>query len=154
MVMKTLSFILLIQFFVTPLIWGQDMKADEKSRKEIYALIDDYSVARENKDTVLLNSILTEDIDQLVSSGEWRSGIRQAIEGMMLSSTSNPGSRRLIIDKIRFLDPKSGIVDAKYEIENPDGSLRKMWSTFIVVFRDDRWKIAGIRNMLPTDQKR
>src|SRR4051812_1718779 len=66
--------------------------------KAITALIDHYSEAREKSDTTLLKTILTDDIDQLVSSGEWRSGIRPAIEGMLKSSTGSPGKRTLTID--------------------------------------------------------
>lgn len=118
----------------------------------IYALIDQYSVAREKKDTVLLKSILMPDVDQLVSSGVWRSGIRDAVQGMMRSSENNSGSRKIIVDKVRVLNEKSAIADARYEIRNPDGSSRKMWSTFIVVYWEERWKISAIRNMLPAQQ--
>lgn len=116
----------------------------------IISLIDQYSLARDKQDTLLLKHILTEDVDQLVSSGEWRMGIGAAVKGMMQSSQGNPGSRKLIVDKIRFLDANNGIADARYEIQNPDGTIRKMWSTFIVVNQKGKWKIAGIRNMLPT----
>lgn len=150
--MKFLISILLIQIMSIPILFGQEKIADDKARKDIYALIDYYSEARDKIDTVLLKNILTPDIDQLVSSGEWRTGINESIEGMMRSSVNNQGTRKLIIDKIRFLDPTTGIVDARYEIESADGPTRKMWSTFIVVFRDNRWKISGIRNMLPTGQ--
>jgi len=40
-------------------------------------------------------------------------------------------------------------VDARYEIQNADGTTRKMWDTFIVVLDNDAWKISAIRNMLP-----
>jgi uncharacterized protein (TIGR02246 family) len=150
--MKFLISIILLQIWSTPILFGQDKIADDKARKDIHALIDYYSEARDKKDTVLLKNILTPDIDQLVSSGEWRTGMNESIEGMMRSSAINQGTRKLIIDKIRFLDPMTGIVDARYEIESTDGPSRKMWSTFIVVFRDNRWKISGIRNMLPTGQ--
>lgn len=52
---------------------------------------------------------------------------------MMRSSESNPGSRKIIIDKIKYLTNSAAVVDARYEIQNADGSIRKMWSTFIVV---------------------
>jgi uncharacterized protein (TIGR02246 family) len=117
--------------------------------KAITKLIDQYSEARETKDTVLLKNILTDDIDQLVSNGEWRIGIRVAIDGMMRSSASNPGSRTLTIDKIRYLGNESAIADCRYEIKNPDGSERKMWSSFVVVKQKGRWRISAIRNMLP-----
>jgi hypothetical protein len=98
---------------------------------------------------VLLKNILTEDVDQLVSSGEWRMGIKVAVQGMLRSSQSNAGDRKLTIDKIRFLDKQNAIVDSKYEIQNADGTQRKMWSSFIVVKRKNQWKISAIRNMLP-----
>lgn len=124
---------------------------DEKTAiREIHTLIDQYTIARDTKDPVLLQNILTAEVDQLVSSGEWRVGIDAAIAGMMRSSTANPGDRRLIVDKIKFLDNRNAIVDCRYEIINDDGSVRSMWSTFIIVFREDGWKIAGIRNMLPS----
>lgn len=122
----------------------------EHTREQaIQALIDDYAKARETKDTDLLQRILMPEVDQLVSSGEWRVSIEESLKGMLRSSANNPGSRMLKIDKMRFLNSESGIVDARYEIQNADGSLRKMWSTFIVVYNEGRWKIAGIRNMLP-----
>jgi len=98
---------------------------------------------------VLLKEILVKDIDQLVSSGVWRNGIAAAVKGMMESSTENPGDRTLKVESIRFLDPEVAIVDCRYEIKNTNGTIRKMWSTFMVVVETEQWKIAAIRNMLP-----
>ncbi len=123
--------------------------ASKIHEKEIYVLIDKYTQARDDKNSDLLNSILTEDIDQLVSSGTWRAGKEASMKGMMRSSNSNPGDRTITVDKLRFLTKECAIADAKYEIQNPDGSARKMWSTFIVVLDGDSWKITAIRNMLP-----
>lgn len=126
------------------------VQSQDKQETEIKALIANYSLARENRDTVLLKKILTADIDQLVSNGEWRYGIRAAVEGMQRSSASNPGTRTLTVEKIRFMDPANAIADARYEIKNANGTTRKMWSSFVVVFRDNNWKISAIRNMLPS----
>ncbi|MEJ1242406.1 SgcJ/EcaC family oxidoreductase [Chryseolinea sp. T2] len=120
-----------------------------KQRQDIHALIDKYSEAREKKDTILLKSILTDDIDQLVSTGEWRNGIQSSVTGMLKSSAASPGTRTLTIDKIRMIAPAAAIVDCKYEIANADGTPRKMWSTFVVVDEKRVWKISAIRNMLP-----
>ncbi|MCC5936919.1 MAG: DUF4440 domain-containing protein [Lunatimonas sp.] len=118
---------------------------------ELTQLIDLYSKAREEQDTLLLKAILTEDIDQLVSSGEWRLGLRVAVEGMQRSSSINEGTRTLTVERIRLLDPQVALIDARYIINPSDGGdARKMWSTFIAVYREGRWRIAGIRNMLPT----
>lgn len=138
---------------VMPCLHAQGTTTDGKQNQEIYSLIDKYTQAREKKDTVLLRSILTEDVDQLVSSGEWRNGVDGSISGMLRSTDSNPGTRTLKVDKIRFLNAESGIVDARYEIQNTDGTERKMWSTFIVVYNGNVWKISAIRNMLPTGRQ-
>ena len=98
---------------------------------------------------MMLKEILTKDVDQLVSTGEWRMGIGESVKGMLRSSESSVGSRKLIVDKVRLFNAVSGIVDARYEIQNQDGTTRKMWSTFIVVYGENKWKISAIRNMLP-----
>lgn len=146
--MKNLSLFILLNFVCASFVYAQNTKINNNTEKEIYSLIDKYVRAREKKDTVLLDSILSDDIDQLVSTGEWRIGKAASFKGMMQSSTSNPGERTIKIEKIRIIDPEVGIADARYEIQNPDGSARKMWSTFIVVKERETWKIAAIRNML------
>jgi len=133
-------------------LYGQDNTPDHNQQKAITSLIDQYSEAREKRDTVLLKNILTTDVDQLVSNGEWRSGIGPSVEGMLKSSVNSPGTRTLNIEKIRMLNPNSAIVDCKYEIQNKDGTTRKMWSTFIVLSDKKVWKISAIRNMLPAAQ--
>lgn len=121
-----------------------------KQRNDIQVLIDKYSEAREKKDTILLKSILTADVDQLVSTGEWRNGVQSSVKGMLRSSATSPGTRTLTIDKIRMVSSSAAIVDCKYEIANADGTPRKMWSTFVVVEDKRIWKISAIRNMLPS----
>ena len=143
--MKSILLFVLYAVMVTTLVNGQITKQEQ----DIYSLVDSYTQAREKKDTTLLQSILTADVDQLVSSGEWRNGKAESLNGMLRSSNRNPGSRKIIIENIRFLNSESGIVDARYEIQNTNGTTRKMWSTFIVVYEEDSWKITAIRNMLP-----
>ena len=131
-------------------LYGQHTTAvNNKQQKAITALIDQYSQARENRDTILLKGILTPDVDQLVSTGEWREGINAAVKGMMKSSANSPGTRTLHIEKTQMLTASSAMVDCRYEIQNADGTARKMWSTFIVVAEKGVWKIRAIRNMLP-----
>lgn len=131
---------------------GQQNAPTAKQQKELTELIDQYSTARENRDTVLLKNILTQDIDQLVSTGEWRNGLGVAVKGMLRSSASTPGTRTLTVDKIKLLSTTSAIIDCRYEIQNPDGSMRKMWSSFIAVLVKGEWRISSIRNMLPAGQ--
>ena len=139
-------------FVATTFLYSQSAPTYQKQRQEIESLIDQYQQAREKQDTVLLKTILTTDVDQLVSSGEWRIGIRESIKGMLRSSESSSGKRTLTVEKIRFLDSSHAIADARYVIQNPDGTERKMWSTFVTVLHKGKWKISAIRNMLPTQQ--
>jgi len=123
-----------------------------RQQTAITHLIDQYSEAREKIDTNLLKSILTTDIDQLVSNGEWRKGIASAIAGMVRSSSTQPGTRTLKVESIKMLNPATAIADCRYEITNADGTIRKMWSSFVVVNDKGKWKISAIRNMLPSSQ--
>lgn len=145
---KWLFFIVCLLYQFIPLYAQTPAFIDDQTA--ITTLIAQYAQAREAQDTMLLKSILTEDIDQLVSSGEWRRGINTAVQGMQRSSGNNPGTRTLTVKHIRMLDSNVAVVDARYVIERTDGSARRMWSTFLVKRIDGQWKIAAIRNMLPT----
>ncbi len=148
--MKAIVFFFIISILASSLLLAQETVKKNKQNQEIFSLIDDYSLARENRDTILLKKILTTDVDQLVSTGEWRNGIQASVRGMLQSSASTPGTRKLTIDKIKFLNAQYAVVDARYDIKNSDGTDRKMWSTFIVVHHRGDWKISAIRNMLPS----
>jgi uncharacterized protein (TIGR02246 family) len=138
-------------FLIFPSIaFSQITPGQKEDAVKIHQLIDQYSQARETQDTVLLKSILTEDIDQLVSSGEWRIGIAESLKGMQNSTQSNPGSRRLKVEKIKFLSEEIALIDCRYTIESPNGTERNMWSSFTVLFHKNQWKIAAIRNMNPS----
>ncbi|WP_297797957.1 DUF4440 domain-containing protein [uncultured Eudoraea sp.] len=151
--MKNILFLLLMSNFIITNLSAQENIPNKKQKRDIHSLIEKYSMARANKDTLLLKRILTTDIDQLVSSGTWRKGKEESMKGMLRSSENNPGTRTLKIENIRLLNPLSGVVDARYEIKNPEGVSRKMWSTFIVVAIEGEWKISAIRNMLPARQQ-
>jgi len=150
--MKTYILFIIFNVLGAAYLYAQELVATEKQQQDIQILIDAYTQSREKKDTVLLESILTNDIDQLVSSGTWRKGKEESMKGMLRSSQNNPGQRTITVENIRLLKPKCGIVDARYEIVNADGSTRKMWSTFVILHEDGAWKISAIRNMLPAGQ--
>ncbi|NND07277.1 MAG: SgcJ/EcaC family oxidoreductase [Saprospiraceae bacterium] len=142
--MKKINLILFTTLLFTGLLHSQDKQIDVALK----ALVDTYVKARESKDTNILASILTTDIDQLVSSGKWRKGKTVAMQGMLKSSSSNPGKRTIIVEQTRMLTEESALADAKYQIQNEEGSARNMWSTFVCVIQDGEWKITAIRNML------
>ena len=148
--MKNIVLLLLLNVTGVLFLAAQNGKPDDLQRKAITSLIDQYSAAREKSDTILLKTILTTDIDQLVSNGEWRNGIASAVQGMLRSSSNTPGTRTLTVENIKMLNPTSAIVDCRYEVQNANGIPRKMWSTFIVIAERNNWKISAIRNMLPS----
>ena len=95
--------------------------------------------------------LFTTDADQLVSTGEWRKGIDAVVGASMATSRKETGKSEITIESIRFLDFKVGIVDARYEtVSARDGITRKMWTTLVVKRGDGGWRIAAIRNMLPS----
>ena len=147
--MKNIVFFILLNLPQAFLLYGQNNTPDNNQKKAMAALINQYAQAREKRDTGLLKRILTPDVDQLVSNGEWRNGISAAVQGMMNSSVSNPGIRTLNVVKIRMINQAIAIVDCRYEIQNMDGTTRKMWSSFIVIDDKNSWKITAIRNMEP-----
>jgi len=149
--MKKIALIVVFAIVSSALANGQNALPTDKQKRDLSALIDKYSRARETMDTVLLKSILAPDVDQLVSSGEWRDGVAASVRGMLGSSGNNPGTRTLTIEKIRMLGRGAAIVDCRYEIQSANRT-RKMWSTFIAVSDNGAWKISAIRNMLPSGQ--
>jgi uncharacterized protein (TIGR02246 family) len=106
-----------------------------------------YADARDLSDPKAIGALFSDDADQLVSTGEWRSGKEALVRGMLASSARETGKRTLTVEKVRFLSSDVSLADARYEIGD-----RKMWSTFLMKRGPGGWRIAAIRNMLPTSQ--
>src|SRR6478609_6613739 len=99
--MNKIRLLVLLYAFSTLWTQAQQLILSPKQKQDLHALIDQYALAREKKDTMMLKEILLEDVDQLVSTGEWRIGIGESVKGMLRSSESSVGSRKLIVDKVR-----------------------------------------------------
>lgn len=120
---------------------------DEQAIKDLVAA---YAAARESRDPAAIRKLFTEDADQLVSSGVWRRGREALVEGMLGSSQRNPGARTLTVETVRFPAPDVAVADARYVVKGTGGAQdRRMWSTFVCLRAETRWRIAAIRNMLP-----
>ncbi|MGZ9089936.1 MAG: hypothetical protein ACXW3Q_14765, partial [Rhodoplanes sp.] len=59
----------------------------------------------------------------------------------------NPGNRSIAIAAVRFITPDVAIADGTYTIA---GSDVRRWTTIVLKRERDEWRIAAIRNMLPT----
>lgn len=108
-----------------------------------------YVNARELKDPAAIEALFTADADQRTTSGEWRRGRAQVVPGTLESSTRNPGTRNITVQAIRFVTPDVAIADGPYEISGPTGT-RRMWATLVLKRDTGGWRIAAIRNMVPT----
>jgi uncharacterized protein (TIGR02246 family) len=111
----------------------------------IRALVRDYVNARELRDSKAIEALFTEDADQHTTSGEWRRGRAQVVQGTMESSKRNPGTRSITVAAIRFLTPDVAIADGPYNIGD-GANIRRNWTTIVVRRVDGRWRIAAIRN--------
>jgi uncharacterized protein (TIGR02246 family) len=120
---------------------------DEAAVRE---LVRRYVAAREQRDPRAVEALFTEDADQYTTAGEWRRGRNAIVKGTAASSAQNPGRRDITVEAVRF--PASGvaIVDGRYEIGGAATSGRRMWTTLLMTRGADGWRIAAIRNMVPT----
>ena len=115
------------------------------------AVVEAYVAARDARNEAAVRTLLTADVDQFTSRGEWRRGLEAAVAGMGRSTQQNPGERTLTVESVRLVSPGVAVVDGRYEIANTNGSTRRLWSSFVVVRQGSNWQIAAIRNMQPAE---
>jgi uncharacterized protein (TIGR02246 family) len=122
--------------------------ADESAVREVVA---SYMTARARRDPRAIEALFTADADQQTTSGEWRRGRAEIVPGTLQSSERNPGARTIRLESVRFLTPDVAIADGPYEIGNAGGAAtRRMWTSIVLTRVSDGWRIAAIRNMVPT----
>ena len=112
-------------------------------------LVAQYVKARNTKDGEAVRRLLTPEADQLVSSGEWRRGAANLVNGAMASSKRENGTSAITVDTVRFLGSDVALADGRYKTTSALGSVRNMWTTVVMQRTSEGWKIAAIRNMLP-----
>ena len=132
--------------------WAQsaDRAADEQAvRAVIKAFID----TREANDAAGLAALLTADVDQRQTSGNVRSGRDAVVSGTMATQQSTGGRRAITVDSLRFVGPDVAIADGRYDsVGRADGTDQLMLTSMVLRREGGAWKIAAIRNMLPSQQ--
>ena len=128
---------------------AQSRGGNASDEAAIRTVVSSYVNARQLRNASAIESLFTVDADQHTTSGEWRRGRAEVMRGSMESSARNPGSRSITVDTIRFIRPDVVIADGPYEIRT-GGNVRRMWTTIVLEREDGEWRIAAIRNMLPT----
>lgn len=120
------------------------------SDDDIRQVIARYVEARNHVDIPALRELFTPDVDQLVSTGQWRHGLDSLLAGAAASSKKENGRSSVAVESIRLLGSDTAIVDGRYETTTLGAAqARKMWSTFVLVRTGNKWRISAIRNMLP-----
>jgi uncharacterized protein (TIGR02246 family) len=127
---------------------SQSPAGDEAAVRDV---VKKYVDARDRADAKAIEALFTSDADQLVSTGEWRKGRGDVVRGTVASSQSAAGKRTITIESVRFVASGVAIADGRYEIAGAAGAeSRKMWTTLMITRGQDGWRIAAIRNMLPS----
>ena len=128
---------------------AQSSAAQSSDEAAVRTVVSSYVNARELRDPSAIETIFTADADQHTTSGEWRCGRAAVIRGSMESSTLNPGKRSITIEAVRFVTSDVAVADGRYEI-TAGTNVRRMWTTIILERENGAWRIAAIRNMVPT----
>lgn len=121
--------------------------ADEAAVRDV---VRRYVAAREQRDPRAVEALFTKDADQFTTSGDWRRGRPAIVKGTAASSAQNPGRRDIAVEAVRFPAPGVALVDGRYEIVGGANTGRRMWTTLLLTRGAGGWRIAAIRNMVPT----
>ena len=126
--------------------------ADEAA---IRAVVNAFLATREKNDATALAALLTADVDQQQTSGNVRRGRDAVVKGSLTTQQSTGGTRTITLESIRFVTADVAIADGRYDsLGRADGSDRHMLTSMVLKREGGAWKIAAIRNMLPTPPER
>jgi uncharacterized protein (TIGR02246 family) len=117
----------------------------------IRRVVQNYVEARESRNPAAIGALFTADADQLVSDGTWRKGRDELVRGMLESSKRTGGRRSIRVETVRLLAADVALVDGRYTQSGlAGGNDRELWTTILLTRSAGVWRIAAIRNMLPT----
>ena len=145
-----LKYFALALIVATPVAFAQggDRAGDEAA---IRAVIQAFLDTREKNDAAGLAALLTVDVDQRQTSGNMRSGRDAVVQGSLATQQSTGGTRTITVDSLRFVGPDVAIADGRYDsVGRADGTDQRMLTSMVLRREGGAWKIAAIRNMLPS----
>jgi uncharacterized protein (TIGR02246 family) len=132
-------------------------QAADHARDEtaIRAVVQAFLDTRDKNDATALAALLTADVDQQQTSGNVRHGRDTVVKGSLATQQSTGGKRTITLQSIRFVTADVAIADGRYDsLGRADGSDRHMLTSMVLRREGGGWKIAAIRNMLPTAPER
>jgi uncharacterized protein (TIGR02246 family) len=129
-----------------------DTAGDEAA---IRAVVKAFLDTREKNDAAALAALMTPDVDQQQTSGNVRRGRDAVVKGSLTTQQSTGGKRTITLESIRFVTADVAIADGRYDsLGRADGSDRHMLTTMVLKREGGAFKIAAIRNSLPTAPER
>ena len=151
MMHKVIAAILLM----VPLIAVAQNASHAADEAAIRAVVKAFLDTREKNDAAALAALMTADVDQQQTSGAMRSGRDAVVKGSLTTQQSTGGTRTITLDSIRFVTADVAIADGRYDsLGRADGSDRHMLTSMVLKREGGAWKIAAIRNSLPTAPER
>jgi uncharacterized protein (TIGR02246 family) len=130
--------------------FGQSPPNRATDEAAIGAVVKAFIDTREANDSAGLAALLTEDVDQRLTSGRIRKGRDEVVSGSLATTQSTGGRRTITIESVRFFGPDVALVDGRYDsVGRSDGGDRRMLTSMTLEREQGNWKIAAIRNMLP-----
>ena len=121
-----------------------DRAADEAAIRQV---TQDYIARRDEGDEAGLRALLTENVDQRLTSGRMRIGQDEVVSGSLGSTQSSGGTRVITLKEIRFLGDNVAIANGDYNsLGRTVGTDLYMRTTIIFQRDEEKWRIAAIRN--------
>ena len=154
---RTLSFAAVLALAVSSSALAQAPASGDRAADEaaIRAVIQAFLDTREKNDAAGLAALLTPDVDQRQTSGNMRSGRDAVVSGSLTTQQSTGGRRTITVDSLRFVGSDVAIADGRYDsLGRADGTDQRMLTSMVLRREGGAWKIAAIRNMLPSDPQR
>ena len=154
--MRTLATLLVLSTTIATASLAFTQSADRADdEKAVRAVIQAFLDTREANDAAGLAALLTPDVDQQQTSGNMRSGRDAVVSGSLATQRSTGGRRTITVDSLRFVGPDVAIADGRYDsVGRADGTDQRMLTSMVLRREGGTWKIAAIRNMLPSTPQR
>ena len=149
---KLVALLFAINLVAVAAAQSTDRTADEAA---VRAVIQAFLDTREKNDAAGLAALLTPDVDQQQTSGNMRSGRDAVVSGSLATQQSTGGRRTITVDSLRFVGADVAIADGRYDsVGRADGTDQRMLTSMVLRREGGAWKIAAIRNMLPSTTQR
>jgi uncharacterized protein (TIGR02246 family) len=152
---KLAKWLVLLAAAVAPAVVAAQSANRAADEQAVRAVIQAFLDTREKNDAAGLAALLTADVDQRQTSGNVRSGRDAVVSGSLATQESTGGRRTITVDSLRFVDADVAIADGRYDsIGRADGTDQRMLTSMVLRREGGAWKIAAIRNMLPSAPQR